>query len=169
MGHTIQEGCISSDENNVSKILPIRQPQTKRQIRQIIGLVNYYHDFALNYSQLMSPLTELLKRWTNTEEDHMNTRMSTEFYKDSRQFQNQTSTSSIQHKTSMCASYWLLCTLMWVLFKAIQENNSSPCILWIKEANTSRMSYVSGRSLTLLSHPRNSTIQKIFTRSTIRG
>lgn len=61
LGHTIQEGCISSDENNVSKVLPIRQPQTKRQIRQIIGLVNYYHDFALNYSQLMSPLTELLK------------------------------------------------------------------------------------------------------------
>lgn len=35
--------------------------QTKMQLRQIIGLVNYYHDFILNYSKLMSPPTDLLK------------------------------------------------------------------------------------------------------------
>lgn len=61
LGHNIKDGCISSDENNVSKILEIRQPQTKRQVRQIIGLVKYYHEFVPNYLELLSPLTDCLK------------------------------------------------------------------------------------------------------------
>ncbi|BFZ23001.1 hypothetical protein BsWGS_26040 [Bradybaena similaris] len=61
LGHTIEEGCIGPDMNNITKILQLKPPQTKKQVRQIIGLVNYYHDFVSNYSQLMTPLTDLLK------------------------------------------------------------------------------------------------------------
>lgn len=50
LGHIIKEGYISLDENNASKILQIKQSQTKRQVGQIIGLINYDHEFVPNYS-----------------------------------------------------------------------------------------------------------------------
>lgn len=60
LGHTIKEGHIGPDESNITQILQLKPPTTKRQVRQLIIRVNYYNHFIRDYSQLMSPLTDLL-------------------------------------------------------------------------------------------------------------
>jgi hypothetical protein len=45
LGHVIQGGLISSDENKVSAIQQISQLATKTQVKSFLGLTGYYADF----------------------------------------------------------------------------------------------------------------------------
>lgn len=61
LGHRVGGGYTEPDDSNLSKILIIKIPATRRQVRQIFGLLNYHHTFIKNYSQLTSPLADLLR------------------------------------------------------------------------------------------------------------
>ncbi|BFZ17096.1 hypothetical protein BsWGS_20136 [Bradybaena similaris] len=65
LGHRVGGGVLEPDQNNITKILSIQTPKTRKQVRQLVGLINYYHQFIKGFSELIRPLTELLKGKTN--------------------------------------------------------------------------------------------------------
>ena len=60
LGHVVGTGTIKPISDNVYKILNIVQPKTKKQVRSIIGLVNYYAKFIPHISTLLTPLSNLI-------------------------------------------------------------------------------------------------------------
>ena len=60
LGHVVGTGTIKPVSDNVYKILNIVQPKTKKQVRSIIGLVNYYAKFIPHISTLLTPLSNLI-------------------------------------------------------------------------------------------------------------
>ena len=47
---------------NVDKILSIQVPKSKKQVRGIIDLVNFYTKFVPNITDVLSPLHELTRK-----------------------------------------------------------------------------------------------------------
>ncbi|XP_055870283.1 uncharacterized protein LOC129923423 [Biomphalaria glabrata] len=62
LGHKIGQGFLQPENSNVSKILQLRYPKTKKETRSLLGLLNYYRSFIPNFSSLLSPFTEILKK-----------------------------------------------------------------------------------------------------------
>ena len=62
LGHNVGQGVVKPDPSNVKKILEFKTPTTKKEVRSLIGLVNYYSKFIPKYSELIYPFTELLCR-----------------------------------------------------------------------------------------------------------
>ena len=72
LGHNIDCHGISPTPEQVQAIREFPQPQSQRQLRRFIGLVNFYHRFLPHCAELMLPLHSLLKgksrsiTWTDT-------------------------------------------------------------------------------------------------------
>ncbi|BFZ24546.1 hypothetical protein BsWGS_27585 [Bradybaena similaris] len=64
LGHKVGGGFIQPDDSNLSKIFQIKTPTTRRQVRQILGLLNYYNEFIEGYSTIVNPLNDLLRGLT---------------------------------------------------------------------------------------------------------
>ena len=62
LGHHIDRHGISPLPEKVKAVNEFPQPQTQRQLRRFIGLVNFYHRFLPHGAELMQPLHSLLKR-----------------------------------------------------------------------------------------------------------
>ena len=62
LGHTITEGQIKPDTEKTQKIHDLQIPTTKKEVRRVVGLLNYYRRFINSFSELSSPLTELTKK-----------------------------------------------------------------------------------------------------------
>lgn len=62
LGYTIGNGVITPLSDNVTKILNIQQPKTKKQVKSIIGLVNFYAKFIPNISTVLLPLFKLTEK-----------------------------------------------------------------------------------------------------------
>ena len=61
LGHHINRHGITPLPEKVTAIRDFPQPQSKRQLRWFIGLVNFYHRFLPHCAELMLPLHSLLK------------------------------------------------------------------------------------------------------------
>ena len=82
LGHRINRHGISPLPEKVQAIRDFPQPQTERQLRRFIGLVNFYHRFLPHGADLMHPLHALLPAgkaksqnltWTDTAVASFNT------------------------------------------------------------------------------------------------
>ena len=62
LGHNIGDGKVKPDSRNIEKILELKPPSTKKEVRSLIGLINYYSKFIPRYAELVYPFTELLKK-----------------------------------------------------------------------------------------------------------
>ena len=62
LGHTIGKGLLKPNSENIGKILAIQVPKSKKHVRGIIGLVNFYSKFIPNIADLLSPMHELTKK-----------------------------------------------------------------------------------------------------------
>ena len=62
IGHVVGSGGLRPLSDNVSKILNIKVPKTKKQVRSIIGLVNYYAKFIPNTATILIPLFKLTEK-----------------------------------------------------------------------------------------------------------
>ncbi|XP_071099126.1 uncharacterized protein [Haliotis cracherodii] len=75
LGHRVGSGLIQPEGKNVEKILNVERPQTKKQVRALLGLTGYYRKFIPNDAAIAVPLTDLTKKgksnkvvWTESQE-----------------------------------------------------------------------------------------------------
>src|SRR5215469_13214645 len=61
LGHNVSSSGISLLEDKVSAIRAFPLPNTQRQLRQFLGMINFYHRFIPSAAAILQPLTVLLK------------------------------------------------------------------------------------------------------------
>jgi hypothetical protein len=59
LGYWITRKGIQPVQNKVEAILKIKAPTSRKELRQVIGIVNYYRDMWFRRSELLAPLTSL--------------------------------------------------------------------------------------------------------------
>ena len=59
MGHIIGSGERSPDPGKVSTVKDLKVPETKKQVRRIIGFFSYFRDYIPNFAEIAKPLTDL--------------------------------------------------------------------------------------------------------------
>lgn len=64
MCYVIDSGFIRPDQHNVDKILNIQRPETKRQVKQLIGLIHFCNLLIRISNGLMRRLNDLLRTKT---------------------------------------------------------------------------------------------------------
>ena len=61
LGHVIGEGSIQPEESKIKKILTVPTPETVKQIRSLMGLINFYRRYVPSFAAITAPLTDLTK------------------------------------------------------------------------------------------------------------
>lgn len=59
LGSLLKHGKIMPQPSLLDKIMAIQITKTKKQVRSLLGLINFYRAFLPNYSDIVSCLTEL--------------------------------------------------------------------------------------------------------------
>ena len=59
VGHIIGSGERSPDPGKVSTVKDMKVPETKKQVRRIIGFFSYFRDYIPNFAEIAKPLTDL--------------------------------------------------------------------------------------------------------------
>ncbi|XP_055874547.1 uncharacterized protein LOC106067276 [Biomphalaria glabrata] len=62
LGYCITNDKITPTETNLTKIKNIKEPRTKKDMRSLLGLCNFYRKFIPNYAQIIEPLVEFTKK-----------------------------------------------------------------------------------------------------------
>jgi hypothetical protein len=62
LGHVVSYEGISVDPSKVREVLDWKPPRTVHQVRSFLGLAGYYHRFILNFSKIVKPIMDLLKK-----------------------------------------------------------------------------------------------------------
>ena len=63
LGHKFENGQVKPTQHLHKKILEIQTPKTKKHVRALLGLFNYYSKFIPNYSQIVRPIIDLTKKF----------------------------------------------------------------------------------------------------------
>lgn len=77
LGHIVGNGGIRTDPEKVRAIKDLEAPTTVSGVRRIIGMAAWYSKFIQNFSEIVAPLHELLKKetkfvWSNTHQEALN-------------------------------------------------------------------------------------------------
>ena len=70
LGHFISADGVRLDLDKVEKVKEWPRPTTVQEVRAFLGLANYFRKFMQGYSQMVSPLTDLMqtkKAWNWTD------------------------------------------------------------------------------------------------------
>jgi hypothetical protein len=62
LGHVISSEGISVDPSKVRDVLDWKLPRTAHQVHCFLGLASYYRRFIPNFSKIVKPITDLLKK-----------------------------------------------------------------------------------------------------------
>jgi len=59
VGHLVGSGHRRADPEKVAAVHNMKVPETKNQMRQILGFFLYFRDYIPRFSELAKPLTDL--------------------------------------------------------------------------------------------------------------
>ncbi|XP_071510123.1 uncharacterized protein [Diadema antillarum] len=62
LGHVVGLGQVSPRPGKVESIMKVSRPETKKQLRSLLGMTNYYRKFIPNYAAIAAPLTDKTKK-----------------------------------------------------------------------------------------------------------
>ena len=62
LGHVVGKGRVLPRQAKVQSIVDFPKPGNKRELMRFLGMSGFYRKFCANYSTLVVPLTDLLKR-----------------------------------------------------------------------------------------------------------
>lgn len=74
LGYLLTEDGVSIDNSRISPILDYARPRSVKDIRRLLGLAGFYQRFIRNYSSIVAPISDLLKKtkskfiWTEAAE-----------------------------------------------------------------------------------------------------
>ncbi len=60
LGYQLSREGIAPQTNKIDAILALTPPTTVKQLRTLLGMVQYYHDMWKNHSKMLAPLTDLV-------------------------------------------------------------------------------------------------------------
>ena len=61
LGYIITKEGVKPNPNKIQAIIDLQRPSTKTEVRHFLGMVQYYHDLWPRRSEILAPLTELMK------------------------------------------------------------------------------------------------------------
>ena len=62
LGHVISAEGVAMDPAKVQSVLSWKQPKNVSEIRSFLGLAGYYRWFIEDFSRIVGPMTQLLKK-----------------------------------------------------------------------------------------------------------
>ncbi len=62
VGHVIGSGRRRADPAKVEAIQSLKPPETKRQVRQILGMFSYFQEYIPRYADIAKPITDLTSK-----------------------------------------------------------------------------------------------------------
>jgi hypothetical protein len=62
-GKVISKEGLSMSKKKITKVLDFPKPLTAGQMKQFIGLVDYFHDYVNNHSMIMKPLHNMINNY----------------------------------------------------------------------------------------------------------
>lgn len=62
LGYVLSEDGLSMDASKIKPILDYPVPKTVKEVRRLLGLAGFYQKFINNYSDITTPITNLLKK-----------------------------------------------------------------------------------------------------------
>ena len=62
LGHIIGNGQQRPEKSKIDKIHDLKPPSTKKEVRKVLGLLNYYRKFVPSFADIAKPLTDLTKQ-----------------------------------------------------------------------------------------------------------
>lgn len=74
LGYVVDNNGLHVDPDKISAILEIPTPRNVKEVRRILGMTSWYRRFVKNFSSLVTPLTNLLRKnkpfiWTSECDD----------------------------------------------------------------------------------------------------
>lgn len=62
LGYIVGHGKVCPPLKKVEAISNLSQPQNRRELQRFLGMIGYYRRFVMNFSDVIAPLTDLLKK-----------------------------------------------------------------------------------------------------------
>jgi hypothetical protein len=62
VGHLVGSGLRSPDPIKVEAVMKLKVPETKKQVRQIMGLFSHFRDYVPSFSEISKPITDLTSK-----------------------------------------------------------------------------------------------------------
>ena len=59
LGFNLSRRGIKPDSNKIKKILAIKAPSNKKQLRRFIGILNYYKDMCIHRAHILQPIISM--------------------------------------------------------------------------------------------------------------
>ncbi|GFO00768.1 reverse transcriptase [Plakobranchus ocellatus] len=64
LSHMVTSGTLVPVQKKMDKILQLSVTVKKKEVRSLLGLVNYHRHFAANFASISAPLSDLLRKGT---------------------------------------------------------------------------------------------------------